>query len=129
MPNGNPYATYKQAAVETATPEKLLLMLYNGAIKFLHLAEKALDEKDYSASNQWLIKVQDIILELMNTLDMERGGEIAANLYQLYDFYLQETIQANLKKDAKRLTSVLEFFELFRETWLEAAKSARLGAR
>lgn len=128
MPNGNPYAAYKQTAVETATPEKLLVMLFDGGIKFLHQAERALEEKDFAEANKYLIKVQDILAELMVTLDMNQG-DVAANLYKLYEFYHHETMMANIKKDAARLQPVVEFFEIFRATWIEAARKARLGAR
>lgn len=124
--NGNSYASYKQAAVNTASPEKLLIMLFNGGIKFIHLAEQAIKAKDYTAANKWLLKVQDILVELINTLDM-RQGEISENLRRLYEFYLQEVVQVNLHKDSARLGPVLEFFILFRDTWTEAAKIVRLG--
>lgn len=129
MPNGNPYSTYKQTAVETSTTEKLLIMLFNGGIKFLKLAEQALEEKNYFEAHNSLTRVQDILSELMVTLDMKKGGEIAVNLYELYSFYRNEVIEANMKKDRARLKPVLEFFELFRDTWVEAANQLRIGAK
>ncbi len=127
LPN-SPYSTYKQSSVETATPDKLLLMLFNGGIKFLHQGQRALAEKDLAGANEYLGKVQDILTELMTTLDMEQGGEIAANLYQLYDFYRRQTILANTKKDPALLDAVLEFFQTFKEIWAEAANKVRMGA-
>ena len=129
MPNANAYASYKQASVETATPEKLLLMLFDGGIKFLNQGNLAIEKKDYSSAHKWLIKVQDILSELMVTLDMKKGGEIATNLYKLYDFYRNEVIKANISKDGELLLPVLEFFRLYRDMWAEAAKTARLGAK
>lgn len=126
MPNNNPYAKYKQTEMETSTPDKLLIMLFDGGIRFLTRAQSALQDKDYEAANKWLLKTQDILSELMITLHMDQGGEIAANLYELYDFYRNEVIQVNLKKDLKRLEPVLEFFHLFRDTWVEASKKARM---
>ena len=125
MPSHNPYAAYRQTAAETATPERLLLMLFDGAIKFVRQAELAIQNKDLTAANGYLLKVQDIFTELIVTLDMEQG-EVAKNLYRLYDFYRSETITANIKKDANRLQPVLEFLLAFREVWAEAAKQARL---
>ena len=127
-PNNNPYAAYKQSSVETATPDKLLLMLFNGGIKFLRQAETALSVQDYTEADKYLVKVQDILSELMMTLDMEKGGQIAQNLYQLYDFYRRQTLTANLRKDSALLPPVLEFFQEFRDTWAEAAKKAKMGA-
>ena len=127
VPKG--YESYKQTAVETATPEKLLIMLYNAGIKHLHQAEQALTVKDYQSAHNSLTRVQDIITELNITLDMEQGGEIAFNLRELYNFYNNEVIQANLKKDPSRLIPVREFFETFRDVWIETAKITRMGAK
>lgn len=131
MPNGlsdTPYSAYRKSSVETATPGKLLLMLFNGGIRFLHLGQRALTEKNYYEADKNLGRVQDILTELMSTLDMEQGGEIAAGLHLLYDFYRRQTIEANIKKDAALLDPVLEFFQTFRDTWSEAAQKARMGA-
>ncbi len=125
----NPQAAYKQASVETASPEKLLVMLYAGAVKFLRQAEKALQENKHAEAHNSLAKVQDIISELNITLNMEQGGEIAVNLRELYTFYFNEVVQANLKKDASKLIPVIEFFETFRDVWMETAKLARMGAK
>ncbi len=127
--NGNPQNAYKQVAVDTASPEKLLVMLYTGIMKFLRLAEKALEEKKMDEANENLTKVQNIIIELYSTLDVEKGGEIAVNLQDLYLFYYGETIKANLSKDVAYLKPVIKFFEIFRDVWIDAAKIARMGAK
>ncbi|MHB1650907.1 MAG: flagellar export chaperone FliS [Desulfitobacteriaceae bacterium] len=82
---GNSYNKYKQSAVETAPPEKLLLMLYDGAIKFLAQAKKALEKKNYEEANEYNLRVQEILVELKATLDMSYG-EIPQRLSRLYDF-------------------------------------------
>ena len=120
---------YKQSAVETASPEKLIIMLYSGVIKFLRQAEIALKEKNLEEAHNSLAKAQDIIFELNITLDMERGGEIAVSLRELYTFYYNEVVQANLNKDESRLIPVIKFFEDFRDVWIETAKIARMGAK
>jgi len=127
MPNA--YANYRQSSIGTATPEKLLLMLFDGGIKFLNLGKQAIEQKDYSSTNKNLVKVQDILFELMVSLDMDKGGEIAANLYKLYDFYRNEVIKANIAKDAELLPPVLEFLRLYRDMWAEVARTARIGAK
>jgi len=129
MPNANAYANYKQTSVETATPEKLLLMLFDGGIKFLNLGKLAIEQKDYSSANKNLVKVQDILFELMVSLDMDKGGEIAANLSKLYDFYRNEVIKANITKNTELLPPVLEFLRLYRDMWTETARTARIGAK
>ncbi|MGM0370460.1 MAG: flagellar export chaperone FliS, partial [Bacillota bacterium] len=85
MPN-NPYQKYKKTQVETADQGKLLLMLYDGAIKFSKAARKGMEEEDYEMVNNKLNRVQAIITELQTTLDMEKGKEIAENLDMLYDY-------------------------------------------
>jgi flagellar protein FliS len=125
----NPQTAYQQIAVGTATPEKLLIMLFSGQIKFLRQAEQALKEKKYEEAHNLLLKAGDIITELNMTLDLEAGGELAANLRALYQFYHGEIIKANTNKDPSYLGPVIAFFESFRETWVEAAKKVRLGAK
>lgn len=126
---GNPQAAYKQIAVETASPEKLLIMLYSGTIKYLRQAKNALLAEHYEEAHNSLTKAGDIITELNLTLNLKEGGEIAANLRELYTFYYGEVVKANLKKDAAYLEPVLEFFESFREVWIETARLARMGAK
>lgn len=126
--NQTPYQQYKRSAVETSTPEKLLLMLFDGAIRFINQGKVAISEKRFDDANTLLLKVQDIFSELMKTLDMEKGGDIAKNLIELYAFYQKEVIQANMKKDIARLEPVLEFFQTFRSAWAETANLARVGA-
>ncbi|NLI94164.1 MAG: flagellar export chaperone FliS [Peptococcaceae bacterium] len=125
----NPQAAYKQTAVETASPEKLLVMLYAGTVKFLHQAEKALEEKRYEDAHNSLMRVGDIITELNMTLNLNEGGEIAVNLRELYNFYFGEVVKANIKKDASYLKPVIDFFETFRDVWVETARIARMGAK
>lgn len=118
------YQTYKLAAVETAAPDKLLIMLFQGGIKFLKQAEIGLERKDFEQVHNNLIKVQDILTELIQTLDMQQG-EIAENLFRLYDFYRTEVFMANIKKDPEKIKAVLEFFIMFRDMWTEAALKVR----
>ncbi|MCM1565403.1 MAG: flagellar export chaperone FliS [Dehalobacter sp. 4CP] len=125
----NSQTAYKQASVETSSPEKLITMLYSKVILLLHQTEKAFEEKKLEEIHNNLLRVQDIISELDRTLDMENGGEIAQNLRELYRFYYMETIKANVKKDASFLPPVLNFFEAFRDVWIEAARISRLGAK
>lgn len=125
MPNttttGNPYNAYKQTSVATATPEKLLLMLYDGAIRFLNQARVAMEQHNYEAANKWLGKLQDVFMELNISLDMNQG-EVAHNLRKLYEFYQNEVIMANVEKNIERLKPVEDFLRIFRVTWAEAAK-------
>lgn len=117
----NKMQTYKNAHVETATPERLLVMLYEGAIKFLNIAKYALEEKQIEAAHKNILKTEAIILELMSVLDMEVGGEIAINLFNLYDFMYRHLVKANINHDIAMIQEVIEILEDLRGAWDEAA--------
>jgi len=119
----NPYAQYQQTQIETAPPERLLLMLYDGAIRFTNVAKKAIDDKDFSTCHTYCIKVQNILTELMVTLKMDVGGELARNLFDLYEYLTHLTIQANVSKTTGPLEEVLMHLKELREAWAQAAKN------
>jgi len=121
-------SAYRHAAVETATPERLLLMLYNGALRFLNKGAQALRDDNPAEANEALTRALDIIAELNVTLNMEAGGEIALSLRDLYNFYGHEVLLANIRRDPDRLEPVIGFFEDFRKVWTEAASSLRSPA-
>lgn len=118
----NPYAQYKQTAVETASPSRLLIMMFDGAIKFLNQSIDALENKDMENSNLYLQKTQDIVQELMVSLDM--NIEISHNLFNLYSYFYKRLIEANLKKDKAIIEEVLQFLKELRETWFQAINTA-----
>ena len=109
------YSKYKKTAVESASKEKLLLMLYEGAIRFLKRAIMACENKDVPGRCENIGKAYDIILELMNTLDFKVGGEVAENLEQLYMFMTEELTRANLTGKVDHLKNVLKIMETLYE--------------
>ncbi|NLZ38522.1 MAG: flagellar export chaperone FliS [Firmicutes bacterium] len=117
----NPYQQYQQNMVKTASPAKLVLMLYNGALKFLKQAQTALGEKNIEECHRNIIKVQDIITELMLNLDLSQGT-IAQNLYQLYDYMHRRLVEANLKKTREPLLEVERLLQELKDSWSEAIK-------
>ena len=112
---------YKSIQIETATPERLLLMLYDGAIRFLNVAVQAINDKQIETTHNNLLKAEAIIIELMSVLNFEVGGEIAKNLFSLYDFMYRHLVQANIKKDADMVLEVVDLLTDLRKTWAEAA--------
>jgi len=116
------YNKYKQTAVESASQEKLLLMLYEGAIKFTKRAIIAAENKKVAERCENITKAYDIILELMNTLDFEVGGEVTVNLEQLYMFITDELSRANLTGKTEHLKNVLKILETLYEGWKEAVE-------
>ncbi len=125
MYKNNPYAKIKENSINTATPEELTLMLYNGAVKFANQAIIGIEKKDYVAANKSIQKTRDIVRELQLTLNMDY--DISHELYAVYDYILRRLTDANLKKDLDILNEVLEHLRLFRDTWKEAIKIARSG--
>lgn len=117
MYNKNVSDIYKQNQINTASPKDLVILLYEGCVKFLRLAELGLEENRLDLVNENLIKAQNIIQELMNTLDMEQGGEVALGLESLYDYYLTELFQANIHKDKDKIISVRENMSELLDSW------------
>lgn len=119
----NPYLKqYKQTQIDTTPKEQILLMLYDGAVRFLHQAKAGFAEKDIEKIHNNLIKVQNIITEFEATLDMESGGEFAKNLYALYEFMSRQLTIANIRKDEAALEIVIKHMTELRDTWREAVK-------
>ena len=121
----NPYLNqYKQNSVLTASPETILIMLYDGAINFLLRAKIAIEEKNIEQTHTYITKTQKIIREFMDTLDMDTGGDMAQNLYRLYDYLHYRLVQANIKKDTEMIDEVLGHLRSLKQTWEEAIKIA-----
>lgn len=118
----NPYMNqYKNNQIETASPEKILIMLYDGAIQFTRQAMQGIDTGDKILQAEKISRVMAIICEFSNSLDHEIGGEIAADLDALYGFMTRELTRANLTGDRKALEVVEKLLLELRETWVEAA--------
>lgn len=123
MAINNPYQSYQQNSVNTASPGELTLMLYNGCLKFITLGKKAIAEKNFQEKNMNLIKAQKIIQELMVTLKMDLA--ISKELMSLYDYLNRRLIEANIKSDLDILEEVEGFVMEFRDTWKEAIQLNR----
>lgn len=124
MTGYNPYNQYRQTQIMTAPPEQLTLMLYDGAIRFCLQAQEQITAKDVAGANNSLVRVQDIISELM--LGVNQGaGEIAVQLTLLYDFLYRRAVDANIKKDVAIIDEILGLVRDMRSTWAEAILLAR----
>ncbi len=113
----NPYQKYQENKIEGASQAEMIIMLYEGAIKFMNQGILYIESKNIEKSNESIIKAQRIVNELQITLNFDEGGEIATNLYRLYDFCMQELIRANVKKDISGLQNSIGIFENLLEAW------------
>ena len=111
--------SYKQNDVLTASPTRLVVLLYDGANRFLRRAAAALRAGNLEASNTSLQRGEAIIDELLATLDFERGGEIAASLGDLYLFCRSELNDARVERDAEKIDTVVELLAELREAWAQ----------
>ena len=116
----NPYSHYQQNQILSASPERLLLMLYDGAIRFTCQAIHGLEEENLALTHHGINKALAIISEFAETLDHEIGGEIAENLDALYAFMIRELTLANRHRDVDKLRTVEGLLRGLRDTWQEA---------
>lgn len=116
MVTTNSYKQYQRTTIETASQKQLIIMLYDGAIRFLRVAKEGIEEKDLELAHNALIRSQAIVLELLSGLNPETG-EIAEGLAALYQYFLQRLVEANKDKDQKIIDEVLSFLVDLRDVW------------
>lgn len=109
--------TYQENAVATQSQGRIVVMLYEGAIKFLNQAISEMQNNNFEAKNKYLGKAEDIINELNTVLDMETGGEIATNLRALYMFMIRHLHEANIKNDPSKAEDVIKLLEELNQSW------------
>ncbi len=116
---------YKKTSVETASKEQILLMLYQAAIKNCKKAIEAIEQKNLAKKGEHIGKMQDIVVELSNSLDFEVGGEVAKELASLYDYILYSSTQANIKIEKSHLEGCLKVLNTLYDGWTEAIKNLK----
>ena len=119
-----PCNRYMEMQVQTAPAENLVLMLYDGALRFARQAQVSLAEGRMQDAHNDLTRAQDILGELMGSLNMD-AGEVAHNLFKLYEFIRYRLIIANVRKSAEPIDDVLQLLGDLRATWAEAIRDAR----
>ncbi len=127
----NAHQQYANISVTTVDRGRLLLMLYDGCIRFLKHAKAGLETKDLMKFARYLSKSQAIIAELMATLDFEKGGEIAKDLDRIYDFCLFHLTEANLEKNPEKIERVICVIETITSAYrdiIEGNPSAELDS-
>jgi flagellar secretion chaperone FliS len=118
----SPHA-YRESAILTAPPERLVVMLYDGARRFLHQAAVAMRGRDVPASHERLRRAEAIVDHLRVTLDMEQGGEVAARLEAIYDFCTRQLAEARMRQEPELLDQVGELLGELRDAWAQIAQS------
>jgi len=111
---------YQQNQVGTASPEQILLMLYDGAIRFTRRAITGIEEDKPEMRLSGVAKAMAIIAEFSNSLNHDIGGQIAEDLDALYNFMIRELTSANLNNDVQKLRNVETLLVDLRQTWGEA---------
>jgi|HigsolmetaAR203D_1030402.scaffolds.fasta_scaffold00453_16 flagellar protein FliS len=117
---------YQQMSVQTATPIQLVIMLYDGAIRFTKAGIEGIREKDYMKANQNLLRAQSILHELMGALKMEYP--IAKDLAKIYEYMLYQLIQANVKKKEEPAEEVIGHLKELKEAWVQVSRQAGQAA-
>jgi flagellar secretion chaperone FliS len=129
LPYSNAISTYKETKVKTASQGQLVMMLYDEAVKCLDRALELLSLNAGGKKNpgniekisKSILKTQEIITELMVSLDFEQGGEIAKSLFSLYTWFNKELLEANIAQDMRRITAVRYQLNELRSAWAEIA--------
>ena len=125
------FNAYKQTAVTTASREQVLIMLYEGAIKYLKKAAECTQTKDLAGKGVAVGKAHDIINELSNSLDFNVGGDIAKNLERLYAFMIEQITRGNLENDPTKFDQARKLLENLLEGWkgaIEQVKQQKVNA-
>ena len=111
---------YQKNAVQTASPAKLTLMLYDGAVKFTNIAIEAIEAGDIEKAHNNIVKAQNIIVEFRSTLDMKYP--VAKDFDVVYDYIYRRLVEANMNKDKDILVEALKHIKTMRDTWREVMK-------
>lgn len=123
MASGRFAHEYRKNAVNGASPLQLVVMLYDGALRFMEAGKHAMAHRDIPKQNESLQHAQKILLELMACLDMESGGEIARNLMSLYTYVVNELIEANVADKPEGIDRSIRVMSDLRESWVQISEA------
>ena len=127
MSLSNPYAQYRQNSVETATPTRMVVMLYDGAIRFLCQSLPAMRVQAYDQQSHQIGKAQAIIAHLRDTLDFQAGGAVAGHLNKIYGDMFDALTDANIHDKPERIEEVITALRGLREAWVEVDRQCQAG--
>ena len=118
----NALQNYKESAISTQSRGKIIVMLYDGAIKFLRQAQDCMRQGDWAGKNRYIGRARDIVFELNTTLNMEVGGSVAQNLRSLYNFIWRYLADANIKNDPQMIEKVIGMLTELGGAWRKIAE-------
>jgi flagellar protein FliS len=118
---------YRQNAVMGASPVQLIVMLYDGALRFMTEGKQAMLAKDYETKNFKFQRAQKIVMELISTLDIRNGGEVATNLLSLYTFVLNELVEGNVSDKEVHIDNAYRTMNELRDSWAELERNQKTG--
>jgi len=120
MQQRSPYTAYKNTGVQTADQRTLILMLYEGLIRFLQKSIVKIEAREIEAAHNYLVRSREIVAELLATLRPEKAGEVGHNLKRLYVYAFNRIVEANLRKDPELVREVIRIVSTLREGWMNA---------
>ncbi|MBM4416703.1 MAG: flagellar export chaperone FliS [Chloroflexi bacterium] len=124
---GNTLKSYQRLQTQTSSPAQLVVLLYTGAIRFLTVARQKLEAGDIESAHRSLLRGQEIVLELMVSVDTS-VGPVAQNLFDLYEFIHRHLIQANIKKDSAMILDVEVLLRELLPAWEQAIAADARGS-
>lgn len=132
MQNKNVNQVYQDVSVNTSTPTKLIVMLYDGALRFLNQSKEIAQKRENKNGISWqeevhinLVKVQNIIFELLSSLNYKQGGEISENLRKIYLYIIDRIIDADISKKPEDIDIILNLIAPLKIAWEELDKKYR----
>jgi flagellar protein FliS len=118
---------YRADSISTQDRGKLIVMLYEGAVKFLQIAKQKLAEGDYALKGVYIAKAQDIVSELNNCLDMKAAPDIAQNLRSLYNYIFRQLNEANIERSSEKIDTCIGILEELGKAWQEIASRPQVA--
>ena len=118
----NPYRKYQTTQISTASTGDLVVLLYDGAVQSLLLAEEAIAARRWDESTSELVRAQKIVMELNNGIDLERGGDLAVKLRGLYLYMYRTLVHASIEKDLAQVQHIRALLEQMRASWRAVVK-------
>lgn len=130
MPQANPYSAYQKTEITTADQRQLILMLYDGAIRYMKKGIVKIEARDFEGAHNYLVRGREIISELLATLRPEKAGAVGENLKRLYVYLFNRLVEANLMKDPELVREVVDILKTLREGWanIKAPANGQAGS-